>query len=54
MKKLLVAALGLGIALGTVSFAAQDTQQPDTGKKAKKHKKNKKGNSSDTTSAPKM
>jgi hypothetical protein len=50
MKKLLVAALGLGIALGTVSFAAQqDTSSTDTGKASKKkHKKNKK---SDTTSS---
>jgi len=49
MKKLLVAALGLGIALGSVSFAAQDTQQPDTSKKAKKHKKGKKGSSDTST-----
>jgi hypothetical protein len=40
MKKLLVIALGLGIALGTVSFA-QDTKDGDkkTEKKAKKGKK---------------
>lgn len=38
MKKLLVFALGLGIALGTVSFSfAQDTTQ--TTKKTKKKKK---------------
>ena len=38
MKKLLVFALGLGIALGTVSFSfAQDTT--DTTKKMKKKKK---------------
>jgi hypothetical protein len=38
MKKLLVMALGLGIALGTVSFSfAQDTT--DTTKKTKKKKK---------------
>ena len=38
MKKLLVFALGLGIALGTVSFSfAQDTTS--TTKKAKKKKK---------------
>jgi nanoRNase/pAp phosphatase (c-di-AMP/oligoRNAs hydrolase) len=47
MKKLLVFALGLGIALGTVSFSfAQDTT--DTTKKAKKAKK-KKANKTDTT-----
>jgi hypothetical protein len=41
MKKLLVFALGLGIALGTVSFSfAQDTT--DTTKKMKKKKKGKK------------
>ena len=47
MKKLLVFALGLGIALGTVSFSfAQDTT--DTTKKAKKGKKKK----ADKTDAP--
>jgi hypothetical protein len=47
MKKLLVFALGLGIALGTVSFSfAQDTT--DTTKKVKKAKK-KKADSTDTT-----
>jgi hypothetical protein len=46
MKKLLVFALGLGIALGTVSFSfAQDTT--DTTKKAKKTKK-KKADKTDT------
>jgi hypothetical protein len=50
MKKLLVFALGLGIALGTVSFSfAQDTT--DTTKKAKKTKKKKTG--TDTTSTTK-
>ncbi|HEX4135481.1 MAG TPA: hypothetical protein VHY84_12780 [Bryobacteraceae bacterium] len=45
MKKLLVMALGLGIALGTVSFSfAQDTSS--TTKKAKKKKKSDK---TDTT-----
>jgi hypothetical protein len=50
MKKLMLAALAMGIALGSVSFAAQ---QPDTSadsgktKTSKKHKKSKK--SSDTT-----
>jgi hypothetical protein len=43
MKRLLVIALGLGIALGTVSFA-QDTT--DTSKKMTKKKKKK---STDTT-----
>ncbi len=48
MKKLLVFALGLGIALGTVSFSfAQDTT--DTTKKAKKTKK-KKADKTDTAS----
>ncbi|HWF09093.1 MAG TPA: hypothetical protein VG297_11560 [Bryobacteraceae bacterium] len=38
MKKLLIAALGLGIALGTISFSfAQDTT--DTTKKQNKKKK---------------
>jgi hypothetical protein len=57
MKKLLVAALGLGIALGSISFAQQtpDTSS-DTSKSAKKkHKKSKKSSdSSSSTSAPKM
>jgi hypothetical protein len=48
MKKLLVFALGLGIALGTVSFSfAQDTTDTTKTKKAKKAKKTK---STDTTS----
>ena len=49
MKKLLVAALGLGIALGSVSFAQQTDTSADSGKtkSSKKHKKSKK--SSDTT-----
>ncbi len=47
MKKLLVFALGLGIALGTVSFSfAQDTTDTTKTKKAKKAKKTK---STDTT-----
>jgi len=46
MKKLLVFALGLGIALGTVSFSfGQDTT--DTTKKEKKAKK-KKADKTDT------
>lgn len=47
MKKLLVFAIGLGIVLGTVSFAADDTGTTTT-KKAKKSKKTK-----STDSAPK-
>jgi hypothetical protein len=48
MKRILVFALGLGIALGTVSFSfAQDTT--DTSKKNTKKKKGKK--STDTTSS---
>jgi hypothetical protein len=50
MKKLLVFALGLGIALGTVSFSfAQDTT--DTTKKMSKKKTKKK--TTDTTSTTK-
>jgi len=50
MKKLLVFALGLGIALGTVSFSfAQDTT--DTSKKTMKKKKGSK--KTDTTSTTK-
>jgi|HubBroStandDraft_2_1064218.scaffolds.fasta_scaffold938136_1 hypothetical protein len=46
MKRLLVAALGLGIALGTISFSfAQDTT--DTTKKMQKKKK--KADTTDTT-----
>ena len=40
MKKLLVFAIGLGIVLGTVSFAA-DSDTTSTTKKAKKAKKTK-------------
>ncbi len=47
MKKLLVFALGLGIALGTVSFSfAQDTTATT---KTKKTKKSKKSKTTDTT-----
>jgi hypothetical protein len=47
MKRLLVTLLGLGIALGTISFSfAQDTT--DTTKKMQKKKK-KKADSTDTT-----
>lgn len=45
MKKILVAALGLGIALGTVSFA-QD-KMDDSKKMEKKSKKKKKGDKMD-------
>jgi hypothetical protein len=48
MKKLLVFALGLGIALGTVSFSfAQDTT--DTTKKTKKKAKKKAADTTATT-----
>ena len=53
MKKLLLAALALGIALGSVSFAAQDTSS-DTSKTAKKHKGKKGKKGSDTSSTNKM
>jgi hypothetical protein len=46
MKKLLVLALGLGIVLGTVSFA-QDTTGTDK-KMEKKGKKKKKADSTDS------
>ncbi len=51
MKKLIVMALGLGIALGSVSFVAADdaAPAPKKEKKAKKMKKAKK-----TADAPKM
>jgi hypothetical protein len=48
MKKLLVMAIGLGLALGTVSFA--QTSSTDTTKTDKKAKKSKKA---DTTSTDK-
>jgi hypothetical protein len=48
MKKLLVFAIGLGIVLGTVSFA-QDTSTSTT----KKSKKSKKTKSTDTTATTK-
>jgi len=52
MKKLLVFALGLGIALGTVSFSfAQDTT--DTTKKMAKKKAKKKTTSTTTTDTTK-
>jgi hypothetical protein len=41
MKKLMILALGLGVALGTISFAAptpQDDKKTDTPKKKKKKK----------------
>ena len=46
MKKLLAIALGIGIALGTVSFA-QDTTKSDDSKKMQKKKK--KTDTTDTT-----
>jgi hypothetical protein len=46
MKKILVLAIGLGIVLGSISFAADDTTS--TTKKAKKAKKTK-----STDAAPK-
>jgi len=46
MKRLLAVALGLGIALGTVSFA-QDTTKSDDSKKMQKKKK--KADTTDTT-----
>jgi hypothetical protein len=48
MKKLMLAALALGIALGSVSFAAQDTSSDTSAKKTKKHKKNKKNSDTST------
>jgi hypothetical protein len=41
MKKLMIAALGLAFALGTISFAApkQDDKKTTTEKKSKKKKK---------------
>jgi hypothetical protein len=49
MKKIFVLALGLGIALGTVSFA-QNTDTTDTTKKmSKKNGKKKKADKTDTT-----
>jgi hypothetical protein len=38
MKKLLVMALGLGIALGTISFSMKAQDTTATGKKGKKKK----------------
>ena len=48
MKKLMIAALGLGIALGTVSFASPRQDDPSKTEKKKKKKK-----STDTTSTDK-
>lgn len=45
MKKLMIAALGLGLAIGSVSFAAPNKAQDSTTKKSKKKK---------TSTAPKM
>ncbi len=52
MKKLIVMALGLGIALGSVSFAAVDDTAAPAPKKEKKAKKAKKAKK--TADAPKM
>jgi hypothetical protein len=41
MKKLLIIALGLGIALGSVSFAQDDKKDEKKGEKKKKGKKDK-------------
>ncbi len=41
MKKLLVIALGLAFALGTVSFAQETKEEKKAEKKAKKKKKDK-------------
>jgi hypothetical protein len=45
MKKLMIAALGLGLAIGSVSFAAPNKAQDSTTKKKGKKK---------TSTAPKM
>jgi hypothetical protein len=49
MKKLMIAALGLGIALGSISFAAPNKQDSGDSKPKKKKKK-----STDTTTDKKM
>jgi len=41
MKKLMIIALGMGLALGTVSFAQDKMDDKKTEKKAKKTKKTK-------------
>lgn len=51
MKKLMLAALALGIALGSVSFAAQDAQTTDKATTAKKKKAKKAKKTSDTSAA---
>ncbi len=55
MKKLIIIALGMGLALGTVSFAQDATKMDDT-KTAKKAKKTKKTKKTDAkpADAPKM
>jgi hypothetical protein len=55
MKKLMLLAMGLGLALGSVSFA-QDTTAPKTDKPAKKTKtkKVKKTKTPPADAAPKM
>ena len=42
MKKLAIIALGLGLMMGTVSFAAQEKKTEKKAKKAKKSKKTEK------------
>ena len=48
MKKLMILAIGLGLALGTVSFAQDKMDDTKTEKKAKKSKKSKKAPADDT------
>jgi hypothetical protein len=47
MKKLLLIALGLGIALGTISFSAAQDDTTDTTKKMEKKKGKKKTDDTD-------
>jgi hypothetical protein len=49
MKKILALAIGLGLVLGTVSFAQDKTDTTKTSKKSKKSKKK-----TDTTTDKKM
>ena len=51
MKKFLALAIGLGLAIGTVSFA-QDTKTDDTKKSEKKSKKKKKSADDKKDAAP--
>jgi hypothetical protein len=55
MKKLMMLALGLGLVLGTVSFAQDAPKTDDKAKPAKKAKaKKKKADDKKTADAPKM